>query len=95
MDQELKKLLEENLKVSKENNVILTKIRSVQRWGQIARVLYWVLIIGVSVGAFYYIKPYLGNVLNLYSGGVSNMQNINDITKSLKDSQVNIQDLIK
>ena len=95
MDQELKKLLEENLKVSKENNVILTKIRNVQRWGQITRVLYWVLIIGVSVGAFYYIKPYLGNLLNLYSGGVSNINNISDITKNLKNSQANIQDLIK
>ena len=95
MDQELKKLLEENLKITKENNVLLIKIRSVQKWGQITRIFYWVLIIGVSIGAFYSIKPYLGNVLNLYSGGVSNINNISDITKNLKNSQANIQDLIK
>ncbi|MFA6385464.1 MAG: hypothetical protein WCW29_01830 [Candidatus Paceibacterota bacterium] len=68
MDPEVKNLLEENLKLSKENNELLLKIRSIQRWQQITRIFYWVAIIGVSFGALYYLKPYLGNVMNLYSG---------------------------
>jgi len=95
MDQEVKQLLEENLKLSKENNKLLLKIRSVQRWARITRIFYWFLIIGVSIGAFYFIKPYLGNLLNVYTGGVSGINNISDITKNLKNGQTDIQDLLK
>jgi hypothetical protein len=95
MEPELKQLLEENLRISKENNVLLLKVRSVQRWAQITRYLYWVAIVLVSFGAFYFIKPYLGNVLNLYTGGVtSNVNNVNDLKNSLMDSQKNIQNLL-
>jgi len=94
MDPEVKQLLEENLRVSKENNKLLLKVRSVQKWAQITRALYWVLIIAVSFGALYYIKPYLGNLINVYTGGVSGVNNINDISSKIKDQQ-QIQDLIK
>jgi hypothetical protein len=85
MDPEVKKLLEESIKLSKDNNILLHKIRSVQRWGQIARIFYWILIIGVTIGAFYFIKPFLGNLLNVYTGGVSGINNIGDITKQGQD----------
>ena len=94
MDPEVRQLLEENLKISKENNELLLKVRSVQRWAQITRILYWVVIIGVSFGAFYYIQPYLGNLLNVYTGGVSGMNDVGEITKNFKDQQ-QIQDLLK
>ncbi len=94
MDPEVKHLLEENLKLSKENNELLIKIRSVQRWSQITRIFYWFLIIGITVGAFYFIKPYLGNLLNIYTGRVSGISNV-DITKNLQDGQANMQDLLK
>jgi len=95
MDQEIKNLLEENLRLSKENNRLLLKVRSVQRWARITRIFYWFLIIGVSIGAFYFIKPYLGNLLNIYTGGVSGINNVSNITKNLKNGQTNIQDFLK
>ena len=95
MEGDIKNLLEENLKLSKENNELLLKIHGVQRWTQITHILYWFLIIGVSIGDFYFIKPYLGNVLNLYTGGVSGINNIGDITKNLKNGQTDMQDLLE
>jgi hypothetical protein len=95
MDQDVKALLEENLRLSKENNELLLKINNVLRWQQITRYLYWVVIIAISLGAMYYIKPYLGNLLNLYTGGVSGSANIGDITNSFKNSQTDMQDLLK
>ncbi len=94
MDLEVKQLLEENLKISKENNDLLLKIRSVQKWAQITRIFYWVAIIGASFGALYYLKPYLGNLMNVYTGGVSGINNFGDISESLSNQQ-QIQDLIK
>mgnify|MGYP001810129142 CR=1 FL=1 len=94
MDQEVKNLLEENLKISKENNELLLKIRNVQRWAQITRYLYWFVIIAVSFGAFYFIQPYLENLLSLYTGGVGGSINVSDIG-NLTSQQEQIQDLIK
>jgi len=94
MDPEVKQLLEENLRLSKENNAMLLKVRSVQRWAQITRVLYWFVIVAAAFGAFYFLKPYVGNILNVYTGGVSGINNISDIKNSLSD-QNQVQNLLK
>jgi hypothetical protein len=93
VDPDIKNLLEENLKLSKENNELLIKIRSVQRWSQISRIFYWLIIIGVSFGAFYFIQPYIGNLLNVYTGGVSDIGTIKNIGNGLNLN--NIQDMVK
>ena len=93
MDPETKQLLKESLEVSKENNEMLKKIVRNQKWTNIYRVVYWGIIIFSSVGAYYFIQPYLSSMLNLYTGGVSNFGNINDITKSLGNKQ-QIEDLL-
>lgn len=67
MEQEERSLLEENLKVSRENKELLLKVRSVQRWAQITRILYWVVLIGISFGAFYFLQPYIESVMKVYS----------------------------
>jgi hypothetical protein len=94
-DSDIKKLLEENLKLSKENNELLKKVRAFQRWSQITKVLYWFVIILVAAGAFYFIQPYLGGILNLYSGGVSDIGSVKNIKDTLTNSTQSWQDLIK
>ena len=94
MDQEVKNLLEENLKLSKENNGLLLKLYKIQHWARITRVFYWFIIILVTFGSFYFLKPYLGNLMNVYTGGVSGIGNINDVTNSLKDNKQQMQDLL-
>lgn len=92
MDQEIKNLLEENLKLSKENNELLIKVRRVQKWSQYSRIFYWVLIIGITYGAFYFIQPYLENLLSLYTGGVE--VNSASIKEGLNNTKA-VSDFIK
>lgn len=66
MEQEERSLLEENLRISRENNRLLIKVRSSQRWASITRVLYWVVLIGISFGAFYFLQPYIEKVMKIY-----------------------------
>jgi hypothetical protein len=80
MDPETKRLLEENLRLSQENNLMLIKVRNYLKWAQITKAFYWLLIIGISVGAFYFIKPYFGSLLNIYSGDISGLKGITSIT---------------
>jgi hypothetical protein len=93
MDPELKQLLEENLRLSKENNTLLLKIRNVQFWSQISKIAYWFIIIGITFGAFYFMKPVLENLINVYTGG---MIEDNKTTEASGNMDIkNLQQLIK
>ena len=94
MDPEVKQLLEKNLALSQENNELLKKVHKIQRWAQITRIAYWFIILGIAFGSFYFIKPFLGSITSLYSGGVSNVNNLQDIRKSIPNIQ-QLQDLVK
>ena len=83
MDTELKALLEENLKISQENNVLLKKLRKSARIASITRALYWVVIIGLTVGSFYYLEPYLNKVKSIYDSGALSLDKIQVMLNSV------------
>ncbi len=86
MQPEEKKLLEETFELVKDNNVMLHKIRSAQKWASFMRIVYWLVIIGISIGAFYVLQPYVDKLMKMY----------NDISgmKQSVDS-VSLQDILK
>ena len=96
MDEDTKKLLNDNLALNKENNQLLQKLVLYQKWNQIYKFIYWSIIILSVLGAFYFIKPYLTNLISVYTGGVgvSDIGKIGDIGKSLGNKS-QIQDLLK
>lgn len=87
MDNELKKLLEENLELSKENNHLLKTIRGSQKRAAMMRTLYWVLIIGMTLGAYYYIQPYVEQMISVYSGAQENIKSFQDYFPESKNVQ--------
>lgn len=76
MDQDIKKLLEDNLTLNKENNELLLKLYKVQRFAQITRIIYWVVIVGVAVGAFYFIQPFFNTLLGVYGVDSSSLNGL-------------------
>jgi hypothetical protein len=73
MDPEMKELLKKNLALSKENNELLLKMRKVQRWNQIGKNIYWAFVIFFALGAYYYIRPYIGKVDAMYQQLMTNL----------------------
>jgi len=71
MPPEEKELLEKSVILAEDNNKMLRSMRNSMRWGRIMTVVYWVLIIGISVGAFYFLQPYVDQVVKTY-GSFSN-----------------------
>ncbi len=74
MDQDLRKLIEENnklllenLELSRQNNKKIKKIQSHIRRTMVGKTLYWILIIGITFGAYHFSKPYIDNVRNTYN----------------------------
>lgn len=67
MTPEERSLLERTYKLAEENNEMLRKIRRINRLSFAMRVLYWAVIIGLAVGALYFIQPYVDAVIGAYS----------------------------
>lgn len=74
-----KKLLEETARLARENNDMLKKIRRGQKWARGWRIAYWVIIIGVAVGAFYFLQPYVEALRESYVKAQSTLQNFKGI----------------
>lgn len=66
MESENQETLNKILELTGENNRMLRKMRRSIIWGRIFHALYWLLIIGLTVGAYYYIQPYLSAVLSTF-----------------------------
>jgi hypothetical protein len=65
MDPELKKLLEENLRVAQENNQMLSSMRKQARWGLIGRIVLWALFV---IAPLIFLWGYLGPLMNAVNG---------------------------
>jgi len=59
MDSEDKKLLLRILDIAEENHRILRKLRRASMWSTTLRIIYWIVILGVSIGLLYFLEPYL------------------------------------
>jgi len=68
------KILKKILDKVEENNDIIKNLQSAMRWGRFFRIFYWVIIVGMMFGAYYFTQPYIENLLNVYSG----FQNLSD-----------------
>ena len=81
----MKQKIDELFELTKENNKILRKMRSSQKWASITRLFYWLVIIGISIGAYYYVEPYLKQVLSLYSQSKATLDKVQNLGNSLPD----------
>jgi len=81
VDAKEKKLLKETAELARENQKLIKKVRRAQLWGRAFRIIYWVIILGVTFGAYYFIQPFVEQFLNIYegiSGGIDSVQNVGD-----------------
>lgn len=77
MDEEIKKLLEENLALTKEMHQILKKVHRHFIWQRIIGFIYLLLIVGPLILAIIYLPPIIGPMIQQYQdllGGLSSQQ---------------------
>ncbi len=90
MDPESKQLLQNTLALTEENNKMLHKIRSVQKRDAIWQTLKYILIIGIALGAFYFLDPYLNKIIDLYNSVAGAQQKLNTTGSPLQDLLKNL-----
>lgn len=60
------KMLQEVLRLERENNALIKKLIKFHRRAVILNVIYWIVIIGATVGLFAFLRPYLDSVISFY-----------------------------
>ena len=80
--------IKELLKLTQENNKLLRKMRRSAMIGNVMRIFYWAIIFGGPVVIYYYyLQPYLGQLIDTYNGGVGEVgdqiQGISGILKKI------------
>jgi hypothetical protein len=84
MTPEEKSLLERTARLAEENNKILRSLQRSKRWGTIIHIIYWVIIIGLSVGSYFAIQPLLNTIPALLGATQSNPSLANDLLQQLQ-----------
>lgn len=65
-DNETKQLLRRLVVLSEENNAMLRRMRRSILIGRVVRIAYWTILIGISIGALYFIRPYVDQLREVY-----------------------------
>lgn len=81
MTPEEKSLLLRTHELAQENNDILRKLRRSNRWSTIFRVAYWLVIIGLGLGAYYALQPYLMSAVKVINQGQGVINSFSSGTK--------------
>lgn len=76
MNPEERKMLEEVLTLSRENHEIVTKLRRSMMWGRVFHGIYWFVIIGATIGAFYFMQPFVDQAKTLYGDLLNTKDNL-------------------
>ncbi len=97
MTPEEKSLLERTYALAEENNEMLRSIRNANRISLILRIVYWVVIIGIALGAYYFIQPYFESVLDLTDQASASLKELNTDggTTSVTNKIDTLRDLLK
>lgn len=77
-------MLKRSIALAEENNDMLRSIRRSMRLGRLMTIIYWLVIIGISVGAYYFVQPYLQQLMGIYGGAQSNIDSVSKVLDTLK-----------
>jgi hypothetical protein len=84
MDVDERKMLERTLKLAEENNRILKGIQRQARIASILRFLYVLVVIAFAVLMYYFLQPYLTQLMEIYTGYEEKATQIQNVVDNLR-----------
>ena len=84
MDPETKAKLEETFKLVEENNKIIKQLRTHLWIGRGIRIVYWVVIIGIALSAYYFAQPFVEDAKGIYGGAKEDINSLNSIIDNFR-----------
>ena len=98
MDEELKKILKENIEISRESLKILKGIRRSSRMAAVFKTFYWLVILASIAGSYYYFQPYIKVIMTSFdqiSDSFSALQKTSETLKAPTGGQGVSSDVLK
>ncbi|MEK7134470.1 MAG: hypothetical protein AAB805_01895 [Patescibacteria group bacterium] len=95
MDPNTNQLLRDILEKTEENNKMLHKMHRTLIWGRVFRIFYWTLIIGGSIGAYFYLSPYLQSLFDTYQSLITGVGTLQKTTESIPQTGLDIGAMLK
>nr|MCK4930194.1 hypothetical protein [Nanoarchaeota archaeon] len=84
IEDETRRLLRKNLEINRENNELLKKLHRSGVIGNVLRVFYWAIILGVPVFLYYsVILPYISELNEVYVGVTEDVDNLQSTGEKL------------
>jgi len=84
MDQELKDLLAENLRVSRETNQMLRSLRNQARWGLVGKIILWVALVVIPL---YFILPFINTYMDVLEGSAQSNPDLQKLIDQYRELQ--------
>ena len=78
MDPEDRKLLQETIELVRENNQMLHKVRRVQKRTTLWSIFKITIVVGIALGSFYFLQPYVDRLVEIYKSVFSLEQQLKD-----------------
>lgn len=85
MDYQDKQFMDRLMATVEENNRILHRLQRNARFARLWHVFYWLIVIGISVGAFYFLQPYIDQLISTYKGIQSEIENVRNLTGFIRN----------
>ena len=85
MTPEERQILIQTHRMVEENSKLLCKMHRAALFGRIFHIMYWVIIIGLSVGAYYFVQPYVEQVQDVYGGLKGDVENVRGAASQIGD----------
>jgi len=85
MEGDLTNKINEIRALTEENNKILKSIRRHGRLATFMRLVYWIVIIGIGIGSYYYIQPFVDPLISSYKNIQEAQGRFGNIPKSLEN----------
>ncbi len=86
MDPETKRILQESLELSRENNRMLRAMRRASFWSGIFRVLWIAFLIGAPLWLYYHVLgPYIDSLQNAYSGAKGSAEQLQSLGQNIPE----------
>ncbi len=67
MDEGMKKMITETLKLSQENSALIKRIDRRQRYGMYWRTITVIIAVASALGVYYYFQPYVDQFVDIYN----------------------------
>ena len=85
MSPEEREMLQKSVTLAEENNKMLHALTRSMMWSRFVHFIYWVLIIGSTVGAYYFIQPYIDQIIGVYGGTKGSLENVNSLFENFRN----------